>query len=285
MFHVTDPRSGEFIEYCPPSTCSFFSAISAIAGVAGAANSIFGGAGGGGQAGASQQAGGVAQQNLDWLKNNSGGFVSGGNQANNALLQLLGLSTGSNPTNGMPLLTGTIDTTAPLSQPFTASTFTNSPGYGFAQQQGISAIQNSAAAGGGVQSGNTLRALQQFGTGLENQDYYNAANLYQGQQQQLYNMLSGERNSGQNALATIAGVTPGLSSQIGAGITGAANATAAGQVAGSNGLTGGLQSLASILGGIGSGSFSGIQSLFGPSSYQGGGAPQTYAPSSNFFSY
>lgn len=51
--------------------------------------------------------------------------------------------------------------------------FQGSPGFDFQLSQGQRAIDGSAAARGGVFSGATLKAQQQFGTGLAQQDFYN----------------------------------------------------------------------------------------------------------------
>ena len=51
--------------------------------------------------------------------------------------------------------------------------FQAGPGYGFAMDQGLQALQRSAAAGGMLASGNTLTAATQYGQGLANQEYGN----------------------------------------------------------------------------------------------------------------
>lgn len=51
------------------------------------------------------------------------------------------------------------------------STLRNTPGYQFAQQQGMDAIQRSAASKGTLLTGGTLKALQGYGTGLADQTY------------------------------------------------------------------------------------------------------------------
>jgi hypothetical protein len=91
----------------------------------------------------------------------------------------------------------------------------NSPGYKFALNQGMGAIQNSAVAKGGLVSGNTLRSLENFGTNLADQTYQSfvsnraqAAGLlspYAGQTAQ--NIVGGGQAQ--------AGVTTGMGSQIG----------------------------------------------------------------------
>ena len=50
------------------------------------------------------------------------------------------------------------------------------PGYAFRLEQGQKALERSAAARGGLISGNTGGALQQFGQGLASQEYQNAYN-------------------------------------------------------------------------------------------------------------
>jgi len=47
------------------------------------------------------------------------------------------------------------------------------PGYQFARQEGLRAIQGSAAAGGTLRTGGTLTDLMEFGTGLAGQQYQN----------------------------------------------------------------------------------------------------------------
>lgn len=54
--------------------------------------------------------------------------------------------------------------------------FQASPGYQFALDQGLRAIQRSAAGRGMLDSGQTLKALMQYGQGLANQEYGNYLN-------------------------------------------------------------------------------------------------------------
>ena len=50
----------------------------------------------------------------------------------------------------------------------------NTPGYQFALQQGLQGVERSAAGRGTLLTGGTLKALQQYGTGLADQTYGNA---------------------------------------------------------------------------------------------------------------
>jgi len=134
-----------------------------------------------------------------------------------------------------------------FAQPFTMSQFYNDPGYQFTLQQGENAVNNSAAAKGGLLSGATQKALAQYSTGLANQTYSDAYNRYLQTSNQDYNQLMGVANLGQNATQSVnqAGLNTGdqqaqntYNSDIGAG-----NARAAGIMGATNALAGGATSL------------------------------------------
>ncbi len=78
-----------------------------------------------------------------------------------------------------------------LTNPAAFSKFTTTPGYQFAMQQGTNAMQNGAAAKGGLLSGATLKGLQTYGQGTAEQ-YYN----------DYMNRLQGLQTSGQNLAVT-----------------------------------------------------------------------------------
>ena len=52
------------------------------------------------------------------------------------------------------------------------------PSYAFREQQGMKALQQSAAARGGLLSGSTLKGIQQYGQGLASEEYGNAYNRF-----------------------------------------------------------------------------------------------------------
>ena len=60
------------------------------------------------------------------------------------------------------------------------STFQASPGYQYQMAQGLSAVDNGAAARGMLRSGNVLRAEQALGSNLANQDFNNYYSRLQG---------------------------------------------------------------------------------------------------------
>lgn len=69
------------------------------------------------------------------------------------------------------------------------------PGYQFRLNAGTNAINNDAADTGMIQSGDTLRALTEYGQNMGSQEYSNAFNRYLGQGQ----FLQGLTGIGQNA--------------------------------------------------------------------------------------
>lgn len=158
---------------------------------------------------------------------NEAPYLAAGGNALTALQSGLGLGAGGNGTGS-------------LNAPFTMAQFQNSPGYQFQQQQGQGAILNNASALGGVKSGNTLKALNSFGQGVANQDYWNAYNAYTTNQNTQFNRLDTLAGSGQNAAANLGGLGAGVGAQIGSNQIGAGNAIAAGQVGSANALNNGI---------------------------------------------
>lgn len=77
------------------------------------------------------------------------------------------------------------------------------PGYGFRLQEGIKALDRSAAARGGLLGGNQLRGLTEYGQGLASQEYGNAYNRFIGEQATRRNALAGLVGQGQTTANTI----------------------------------------------------------------------------------
>lgn len=98
----------------------------------------------------------------------------------------------------------------PASTPGTPNlnAFTASPGYEFRRSEGLRGLENSAAAMGGAFSGNALRALTEFNSGLASQEFGNYVNQLAGIAgvgQTATNQVSAygqnaANNQGQNAL-------------------------------------------------------------------------------------
>lgn len=147
-------------------------------------------------------------------------------------------------------------------QPDNYAGFQGSPAYDFQLQQGQRAIDGSAASQGNLFSGATLRAQQEFGTGLANQSFNThmqqlngqassgraatgalagyagnngsqLANIYQGSANALANLHNG---FGQSSAQVVSNLGQGIANAH----TGAANATAAGSIATGNAISNGL---------------------------------------------
>lgn len=113
--------------------------------------------------------------------------------------------------------------------------FQATPGYQFALQQGQKAIDNSAASSGGLFSGATLKAQQEFGTGLANQEYGN-----------YLSRLAGLASPGAAGMAATAGQN--YAAGAGNAYANLGNAQAAGAIGQGNALSGLMGNLAGAYG-------------------------------------
>jgi hypothetical protein len=155
-----------------------------------------------------------AQQQLQQSEGQAIGFqqnILGQNQSNYAPY----LGAGANATGNLNEMLGTPGQglLTPWTNTFTAPTAAQAaqtPGYQFQLGQGEQAIQNSAAARGGLLSGQTLADMNSFGQGLASTNYqntfnnalqqYNSAyNTFQNNQNNTYNRLFGLSNQGLSA--------------------------------------------------------------------------------------
>lgn len=129
--------------------------------------------------------------------------------------------------------------------------FNADPGYAFRLKEGQKALERSAAARGGLLSGGTGKALQQFGQEMGSQEYMNAFNRYQTERaarlnplQSLTGMGQTTANTlgtaGQNYANTSGNIAGNMATNVGNQITNSAAARASGYVGSTNALTGGL---------------------------------------------
>ena len=147
---------------------------------------------------------------------------------------------------------------------FNMNDFYNDPGYQFTLQQGTNAVNNSAAAKGGLLSGAAAKGLANYTTGLANQTYGDAFNRYMQNRQQGYNELSGIANLGQSATQNVNNAALNVGNLQAQNTIGAGNAQAAGIMGLANGLSGSMSNLGQYYMGKQSG-------LFGGGSGGGGG--------------
>ncbi len=155
----------------------------------------------------------------------------------------------------------------------TAEEAAATPGYQFTQQQGEQAINRGQAAAGGAFTGGTLKALDQFNSGLANSTYNDVFNRnlntyqtnlnatmgnYQQQLQGYGAQLQGTGQAfqqefapaqlGENAAASINNTGSQVANNLGNLITSEGNTNAAGTIGAANSLIGGATGLTNSLG-------------------------------------
>jgi hypothetical protein len=122
------------------------------------------------------------------------------------------------------------------------------PGYAFRLREGMNAMNATAAARGGLISGNALRAGQAYGQEMGSQEYQNAfaraQNTFQMNRNNLINPLQFLTGIGQAGASNQAANVGNFGTAQAANLTGGANALAAGQIGSANAYN-------SALGGVG----------------------------------
>lgn len=132
-------------------------------------------------------------------------------------------------------------------QTYSGQDIYDDPSYQFRLNEGLNAVQSSAAGQGGLLSGATLKALNNYAQDSASQEYQNAYNRFNADQTNQYNRLANLVGVGQNAAAqtgnlgaqtaqSVANNTMAAGNSTAAGIVGAANAKAQGNANLLNGL-------------------------------------------------
>jgi hypothetical protein len=124
--------------------------------------------------------------------------------------------------------------------PFGMDQFQQDPGYAFRMQEGMKALERSAAARGGLLSGGMLKGAQQYGQGLASQEYMNAFNRYQAERNARLNPLQSLAGVGQTATNQLGQAGQTMAGNVGQALGAAAQARASGYVGGANALSQGL---------------------------------------------
>lgn len=124
--------------------------------------------------------------------------------------------------------------------PFGMNQFQQDPGYAFRMQEGMKALERSAAARGGLLSGGMLKGAQQYGQGLASQEYMNAFNRYQAERNARLNPLQSLAGVGQTATNQLGQAGQTMAGNVGQALGAAAQARASGYVGGANALSQGL---------------------------------------------
>jgi hypothetical protein len=113
--------------------------------------------------------------------------------------------------------------------------FRTSPGYDFALKTGNNQAQTSAASGGRLFSGKTLKDLTTYGQGMADQQYGN-----------WYNRLSGISGGGQTATGQMISTGTNTAGNLGMLATNDAANRGSSYVAGANAITSGIQNLSDL---------------------------------------
>lgn len=124
--------------------------------------------------------------------------------------------------------------------PFGMAQFQADPGYGFRFDQGQKALERSAAARGGLISGNTGGALQQFGQGMASQEYQNAFNRYQAERQARLGPLQSLAGVGQTSVNALGQAGQNYATGMGEALGAGAQARASGYMGAANAIGGGI---------------------------------------------
>ena len=124
--------------------------------------------------------------------------------------------------------------------PFGMEQFQQDPGYGFRLKEGLRALESSAAARGGLLSGNQMRGVTRFGQELGSQEYTNAFNRYQAERAARLNPLQSLAGMGQSNAATMAQQAGQYGQNLAQGAATMGNIRASGYTNSANALTGAL---------------------------------------------
>lgn len=114
---------------------------------------------------------------------------------------------------------------------FTMKDFQADPGYAFRMAEGQKALERSAAAKGGLNSGATLRALSRYGQDTASSEYTNAYNRFNADRDRRFGRLSQMAGIGQTAVGQLAQAGQNYGNQYGQNVMGSANAQAAAGIA------------------------------------------------------
>lgn len=143
------------------------------------------------------------------------------------------------------------------------------PSMAFRMKYGTQATERLGNVAGSAISGNTARALQDYGQGLASTEYGNAFNRFQTERSNIYNTLANIAGMGQGAVNTGINAGQTATTNIGQLGVGAANAQAAGTIGSANAYSNAFQGPSNYLQ---------LQSLLGRSPFGGssGSARSTY---------
>lgn len=136
--------------------------------------------------------------------------------------------------NALARLSGGLAPGGEFGTKFSQTDWQQDPGYAFRLAEGQKALERSAAARGGLISGNALKAAERYGQEMGSQEYQNAFNRYYREREAMLNPLQSLAGVGQTTAQSLGGAAQQLGTNVGnlASATGASTANsllAAGQ--------------------------------------------------------
>ncbi len=123
---------------------------------------------------------------------------------------------------------------------FSMADFQKDPGYQFRMDEGNKAIERSAAAKGGLNSGGTMKALTRYSQGVASDEYQSAYNRFNTDRSNSFNRLASLAGIGQTANNAIGQSGQNMANNVSQNIIGAGNANAAAQMNQSNSINQGI---------------------------------------------
>jgi hypothetical protein len=127
---------------------------------------------------------------------------------------------------------------------FQMSDFEKDPGYEFRMAEGQKALERSAAARGGLQSGGTLKALSRYGQDFASNEFNNAYSRFNADRDRRFGRLSSIAGFGRDAVAQHNAARQNYANAYGNNLMGVANAQGAAGMAGAQAWGGALSNIA-----------------------------------------
>lgn len=189
----------------------------------------------------------IQQQQYEQTRADQAPFLDAGRQAQINLAYLMG-----NVPEGMTLeqlnaqANKNLGEFGYLSKPFDGN-YQADPAFAKRLSEGQQAIERSAASKGGLLSGATQKALQEFAQSVASDEYANAYNRYVTEQTNLYNSLAAQAGLGSRTAELLQTSGQNVANQQGEYTTQAGNAAAAGTVSAANAWQSGLSGAGTTL--------------------------------------
>ena len=190
-------------------------------------------------------------------------FREAGLTSQNRLMEMLGIGGSANaPGYGR------------YAKDFSMADYQADPGYAFRLGEGMKGLNATAAARGGLISGNALRAATQYGQEMGSQEYQNAYNRYQTNRSNQLNPLQSLMGAGQTATNVMGQAGQNYATNAGEAYMGAGNARASGYVGSANAWSNAIGNATNV--------YNQNQMINRMFPQGGGGSPSIFTPNANY---